>query len=273
MKSMHNSRRDPLQSGFTLIELLVVIAIIAILAAILFPVFAQARAAARKTTCVSNLKNLALAQSMYVQDYDERICKWDSGGTSNDSWAQPQGAGWWMNEIYPYIKNLGIYACPNDTRADDQTIGWGYAIVPGSDPTKKVQYYKSSYGMVEWLNNFQNSFNKIAAIQYPAQQMMMSDAIGPLTNDWDDCGNPTIPYGFARTWYSNYDAWGPWGQEENYEKFKQYARHGEGNVVAYVDGHAKYIPNKNWHVEKITTVCPENPKHEFPIINPNNMPY
>src|SRR5690349_17447595 len=111
--------------GFTLIELLVVIAIIAILAAILFPVFAQARAAARKTTCISNLKQLALGQTMYVQDYDEKFCKWVPGATAPnvDSWNQPQGAGWWMNEIYPYIKNLGIYECPNDTRSDDQANG------------------------------------------------------------------------------------------------------------------------------------------------------
>jgi len=270
MNSQYNSRRTGLQSGFTLIELLVVIAIIAILAAILFPVFAQARAQARKATCISNLKELALGQTMYIQDYDERFCKWQPGGVQPDSWAQPQGAGWWMNEIYPYIKNLGIYACPQDTRADNQANGWGYAIVPGSNP---VQFYRSSYGMSEWLNNSDNSYNRLASVQYPSNTFMMSDAIGPLTNDWDNCGNPTIPYGFARTWYSNYDAWGPWGQEENYEKFKQYARHGEGNVIAFVDGHAKYLQNKGWRVEKITTVCPEASKRETPIVNPGNVPF
>jgi prepilin-type N-terminal cleavage/methylation domain-containing protein/prepilin-type processing-associated H-X9-DG protein len=270
MNAPHTSRRARPQRGFTLIELLVVIAIIAILAAILFPVFAQARAAARKASCISNLKQLALGQQMYVQDYDEHFCKWDGTGSPTNSWAQPNGAGWWMNEIYPYVKNYGIYADPNDTRAADQTNGWGYAIIPNTNP---IQYYRSSYGMLEWINNYQNSFNSLASIQYPANQFLMSDAVGPLTNDWDDCGNPTIPYGFARTWYSNYDAWGPWGQEENYDKFKQYARHGEGSVVAFVDGHSKYLPNKSWRVEKITTVCPENPKHEFPVINPNNMPY
>jgi prepilin-type N-terminal cleavage/methylation domain-containing protein/prepilin-type processing-associated H-X9-DG protein len=270
MNSLSTSSRVRPQRGFTLIELLVVIAIIAILAAILFPVFAQARAAARKASCISNLKQLALAQTMYLQDYDERFCKWVNGGTPPDSWAQPNGAGWWMNEIYPYIKNYGLYACPQDTRADDQANGWGYAVLPNTNP---VQYYRSSYGMSEWINTAGNSFNRLASIQFPAQTFLMSDAIGPLTNDWDNCGNPTIPYGFARTWYSNYDAWGPWGQEENYEKFKQYSRHGDGNVIAYVDGHSKYMPNKLWHVEKITTVCPENPKRETPIVNPNNMPY
>src|SRR6188474_2982389 len=81
-------RRAPAR-GFTLIELLVVIAIIAILAAILFPVFAQARDAARKTTCVSNLKQIGLALNMYVQDYDETLC----AVTHADSCRQPNTTG------------------------------------------------------------------------------------------------------------------------------------------------------------------------------------
>ena len=111
MSKMHPSKR-----GFTLIELLVVIAIIAILAAILFPVFAQARNAARKTTCISNLKQLALGQLMYIQDYDERLTAWANGGV-NDSWAQSNGTGWFMNQTQPYLKNTGVHACPNDTRS------------------------------------------------------------------------------------------------------------------------------------------------------------
>ncbi len=259
------------RSGFTLIELLVVIAIIAILAAILFPVFAQARNAARKATCISNLKQLALGQSMYVQDYDERYCKWLNGGVNN-SWNQPAGAGWWMNEIYPYIKNFQVYECPNDARPDDQARGWNYAIVlPVTNP---VKYYRSSYGMSEWINDAGRTGNKLAGIPYPANTFLMSDAVGPLTNDWDNCGNATIPYGFARTWYANYDAWGPWGQEENYEKFKQYARHGDGNVIAFVDSHVKYLPNKSWKMQKNPGgVCPSAGKKEFPIIATNHEPF
>src|SRR5438874_10562711 len=89
--------------GFTLIELLVVIAIIAILAAILFPVFAQAREAARKITCVSNMKQLSLGWLMYVQDYDEAnpMTAWCSGapqGPCNSSQV------YWLTDIDPYVK-------------------------------------------------------------------------------------------------------------------------------------------------------------------------
>jgi prepilin-type N-terminal cleavage/methylation domain-containing protein/prepilin-type processing-associated H-X9-DG protein len=95
------------RKGFTLIELLVVIAIIAILAAILFPVFAKAREKARQTTCASNLKQLGLAITQYVQDYDETF-PWGVGpvGAANPSnWAQ---------QIYPYAKSVAVYACPDD---------------------------------------------------------------------------------------------------------------------------------------------------------------
>src|SRR5207248_8383643 len=92
------------KSGFTLIELLVVIAIIAILAAILFPVFAQARESARATSCLSNTKQIALGQLMYSQDYDETIIPWcivDRGAYPID--VQLKGA--WTTLIQPYLKN------------------------------------------------------------------------------------------------------------------------------------------------------------------------
>lgn len=98
---MHKSK------AFTLIELLVVIAIIAILAAILFPVFAQAREKARQTSCLSNTKQTSLAVLMYAQDYDEA---WP--------YAQPGGWQWtqsWLVSVQPYIKNFQIYSCPSDS--------------------------------------------------------------------------------------------------------------------------------------------------------------
>ena len=91
--------------GFTLIELLVVIAIIAILAAILFPVFAKVREKARQTTCASNLKQLGLAAIQYEQDYDETL-PW---GWNNHVGATSQYC------FYPYLKSTGVYICPSNT--------------------------------------------------------------------------------------------------------------------------------------------------------------
>ena len=261
---------DTKRRGFTLIELLVVIAIIAILAAILFPVFAKARDMARQTTCTSNLKQLALGQAMYLQDYDERFAAWAPNTSPINAWNNPNGAGWWMNEIQPYVKNYGVYACPNDTRNEGQTNGWGYSIVPNSNP---VKYYNVSYGMNEWLHNVGNSSNKLAAVPYPAQNVMMADAEGPLINDWDSCGG-TFPYGFTRVWYANYDAWGPWGNEQNYEAYKKYARHNEGSVLAFVDGHVKYMKNRSFKIQvNPNGVCPQDGKQESPLFSPGHVPY
>jgi prepilin-type N-terminal cleavage/methylation domain-containing protein/prepilin-type processing-associated H-X9-DG protein len=104
----HRARR----AGFTLIELLVVIAIIAILAAILFPVFAQAREKARAAACMSNLKQLGTAAVMYQQDYDGRFVPnfLYNGGTS----AAGGPLFWWYDMLQPYMKSDPLYTCPSD---------------------------------------------------------------------------------------------------------------------------------------------------------------
>lgn len=263
--------------AFTLIELLVVIAIIAILAAILFPVFAQARNRARQAACLSNVKQLALGVMQYIQDYDEMFPTWPVSNIpagSPDAWGLPEGQGWWMNQIYPYVKNYGVYACPNDTRAAGDTNGWGYAVQLGStnNGTTAARYYKSSYGISEFLVN---GYQAQASINQPADTFLLGDAIGPLMNDWDECGT-WPPFGPTRVWFANAGAWGAWGSHRDYERWKGTVRHFDGEIIAYCDGHAKYVTNKSWKTELINgSYCGSDgaPKRQSPVICPANMPF
>jgi prepilin-type N-terminal cleavage/methylation domain-containing protein/prepilin-type processing-associated H-X9-DG protein len=133
-----------MRRGFTLIELLVVIAIIAILAAILFPVFARAREKARQTSCLSNLKQIGLAIHMYVQDYDEMYPNSRIAPGSQPGWgdyaqlvANPPGLyiitertnQGYPTLLQPYIKNMQIFWCPSDSGG------------PSTDPAAGVSYW------------------------------------------------------------------------------------------------------------------------------------
>ena len=117
-------------SGFTLIELLVVIAIIAILAAILFPVFAQARDKARQTTCISNAKQLALGVLMYAQDYDEALPVQENQVPK--FWLDTAAANW-CRGIMPYAKNRQIYLCPSAGKESWPGAGGIYVPTPDGD--------------------------------------------------------------------------------------------------------------------------------------------
>jgi prepilin-type N-terminal cleavage/methylation domain-containing protein len=163
-------RRTERPRGFTLIELLVVIAIIAILAAILFPVFAQAREKARTTTCLSNLRQIGIANQMYMQDYDERF------PFAGRDWPQASFVDVW-NGLGPYIKNTEMFLCKSDP-APGWNIRWAtsygkqYRI-----KVQEIQFPSSYYYYYAFYHNFNEKQQPgpavsmpLAAVQYPAQK-------------------------------------------------------------------------------------------------------
>ncbi|MEN6641831.1 MAG: DUF1559 domain-containing protein [Armatimonadia bacterium] len=126
-----------MRRGFTLIELLVVIAIIAILAAILFPVFAKAREKARQSSCLSNVKQISIGILSYAQDYDEVLPRVNINPAPNVYY------GWvWM--LQPYVKNVQLFTCPSKNTAvwtgTDPAVysGFGYGYFGPNDPNPKV---------------------------------------------------------------------------------------------------------------------------------------
>jgi len=113
------------RAGFTLIELLVVIAIIAILAAILFPVFARAREKARQSSCLSNVKQLMLAIMQYVQDYDEKM---PTCWTGASTYEHP----FWYEKVGPYLKNSQVLLCPSAREYSTVAYGYNYMYLGGT---------------------------------------------------------------------------------------------------------------------------------------------
>lgn len=192
-----------LRKGFTLIELLVVIAIIAILAAILFPVFAKAREKARQSSCLSNTKQLALAFMQYSQDYDERMPMYV------DSGYQFATMGWY-NTIQPYIKNTQLLKCPSTTGGTQAT----------------------DYGVIYPTVSGVGSATALGTIVAPAETCMLTEteaqnaagqrigalylAYSPFTYTAAACGQSK--------WGLSYPG-----------------RHNDGNNCAFVDGHSKWL--------------------------------
>src|SRR5437870_6729880 len=194
--------------GFTLIELLVVIAIIAILAAILFPVFAQAREAARKSTCISNMRQVGMALLMYAGDFDETL-PWSTSS---------QFSGWtWYQSVDPYVKSgVGpngttqkpFWLCPSFSNKS-------YPLLPGDPdppPPTATPDISRSYGSngnlmptyTGALGWFPGKISQLASINAPAQVVLVTHTVGARTmtggDDWTsgctgyeyNCGNHQI---------------------------------------------------------------------------------
>jgi prepilin-type N-terminal cleavage/methylation domain-containing protein len=205
MRSASGSSR-----GFTLIELLVVIAIIAILAAILFPVFAQAREKARQTTCLSNMKQMGTGVMMYLQD-------WEDVYPLNRVFALPRGSACnqrvvtWKHEILPYVKSIEVFRCPSNPRnqipdESKNAEAEGYATFP-------VSYAYS--GSVLWTDISRQPTLSLAQVPQPSRYIM-------LVENNNVCADGGI-----------------WGLTESNLNNTFYVHPTKRMIALYLDGHAK----------------------------------
>lgn len=214
---MHGAKR-----GFTLIELLVVIAIIAILAAILFPVFAKAREKARQTSCLSNMRQLGVAVASYTIDNDERMpYTGDACCTQVDRYnpfCMPQC------KVYPYVKNVQIYDCPSASTGRvtlEASTGLGRF---GAWPfMREFVGHEVDIGANDQVLG--GGAMALVQITVPAQTMVMADAAWALT-----CGGTRSVYANACAAACNYSL-----------RVKQNTRHNEGDNLTFADGHAKWL--------------------------------
>jgi prepilin-type N-terminal cleavage/methylation domain-containing protein/prepilin-type processing-associated H-X9-DG protein len=206
--------------AFTLIELLVVIAIIAILAAILFPVFAQARETARKASCTSNLKQIGSGWMMYIQDYDEQ--------TPMNAWTtEGQDSGWRAIAFYriqPYVKNRQVIECPSDSSPwldwDDHDRPQNGSPGTPEAPRLGVAWMRGSYGYNASMGYTRPI--KISAISQPASAYVAFDA----------------QYFYVEETHLQYYTWNKIAKDWNYG-FE--ARHQNQINMLYADGHVKTL--------------------------------
>ena len=262
--------------AFSLIELLVVIGIIALIAAILFPVFAQARAKARQTSCLANLKQLGAAFALYQQDFDGCYPYWNWNYSSVTGSRDPNHLETlWFNTLYPYVKNAQVFQCPDagDSRTLRETNVWDWTtpadfakagiVVPLAD--KAI-----NYGMSETLST--GRVCKVdgpcfdGGLDRPSDSLLVADCLQGLTDDLlgrPNRADPNDPWHkviVSRVAFAN-------GPDDCYtspdngscgarqrgsivsfgakaELYDRQTRHALGSNLCFADGHAKWLRSR-----------------------------
>ncbi len=277
------------QKAFTLIELLVVIAIIAILAAILFPVFAQAREKARQISCLSNVKQETLGLLMYVQDYDETWPRNDdcvNGGTTPLPGAPPTAIGcdggpdytywgdrvnhykwWWWT--YPYTKNSQIMFCPSRTYDQISWLHGGEIFGAGYGLNLAITGSLNTYGNPNRRGAFRNSWTggTLAGVTAPAEAMLIMETNSPAVGSYDvGSGAQTTAYPLCvrEYWQKLLLPNGPTGTVNT-----KFAPHSGGMNIAYTDGHAKWM-----NVNTFLGMCPTAAQYgNMPVPSSEDLAY
>jgi prepilin-type N-terminal cleavage/methylation domain-containing protein/prepilin-type processing-associated H-X9-DG protein len=216
--------------GFTLIELLVVIAIIAILAAILFPVFARARENARRASCQSNLKQMGLAMMQYVQDYDEKYCAESAylgPNAPGGAWYTPQPELWfWPQILHPYHKSVQVFQCPSSSV--------GVPSVVGGDTFNGPMYGHYAYNTLFGRDSGENGLSS-SAILSSASLIMFTEG-GLYDTNWYWAAFPNAYRYLSGTG----DVDGTTVPAPGAQDYKS-GRHFGGVNVTFADGHVKWL--------------------------------
>ncbi len=236
--------RTPRRHAFTLIELLVVIAIIAILAAILFPVFAQAREKARQTSCLSNVKQIGTAYVMYLQDYDENFPPHVTERTAPKSvpdTEQDRAPYSYKTKLEPYTKSKQIFKCPSGVEWPTPGPGKWFTTDYGNNhneanlPNASHQADYAGTGTIDLRDFGFNETTPLASIASSANFIVIGEA-GRASGTPSRGGLYPQPWAFDDSKFT-----------EDKQQARFLPRHNGGGNLAYADGHAKWTrPEKTW---------------------------
>ncbi|MBS1706119.1 MAG: prepilin-type N-terminal cleavage/methylation domain-containing protein [Armatimonadetes bacterium] len=242
------------QRAFTLIELLVVIAIIAILAAILFPVFAQAKAAAKKTACLSNEKQLVMAIIMYANDNDDATCKTHHDLESGETIANLYT---WYQPIFPYLKSHDVLR--------DSALSDTPTLLPYPVTLKDWETYRTDY----LINGFFSHGGSLSIQSKPAEQIILAERHSGIAffdyHPWASAPDNNWERGFLDG--SGYQI-GNINTDSQILDPKNTGRHSGGSNYAFVDGHSKWYK----FVQTLDSTKPQNDVTNFGMHNIDSLP-